>query len=239
MLDEQRGPAQPVELDLSEANCTEFLLETEFAATEDIRQRTSFLFESAEAATGQAAGTRSILYGGKYGLTDRSVGIAARLEQTEGDQEQGFSVRCRFFQASDDLPEPPGHFRPISDLIQLMSDLAGTVSVDCDATFNYLYKDGFQSRITLPAPLLMADLNSPVGLTHIESVALSQREAGNQTHSVVVYPITDENGEYSGIAHDVDFSSTSTFTADNIRQIFEVARRLSRSLIHHPQEQSQ
>lgn len=234
MLDEQRGPAQPVELDLSEANCTEFLLEAEFAATEDIRQRIRFLFESAEAATGQAAVARSILYGGKYSLTEGSVGIAASLEQTQGDQEQGFSVWFRFFSASAELPEPPEHYMPISDLIQFLSDLAGTVAVKCEATFNYLYKDGFQSRIVLPAPLLMADLNSPIGLTHIESVVLSQRDEGNRVHSVVVYTIPDENGEDSGIAHDVHFSSTSTFTADNIRRIFEVAKRLSKSIIHHP-----
>ena len=232
MQEGQEGRTENMNLDLPGARCTEFLLETEFECTEEIRRRVDALLEAADTSTPRRQGDdRTIRYGDKYDHAKEQVGVGGRLEEIIADGTERILVQCRYFQPTENLPDPPEDFRPISNLFEVMPDLAGSVSIDCEATFNYLYQDGYRSRITLPVPLLLADLNSPTGLTHIESVSLSQREAGQQTHVVVVYTIVDEDGNDSGIAHGVEFSSTTTFTINNVRQIFEVAKRLSSSLI--------
>ena len=76
-------------------------------------------------------------------------------------------------------------------------------------------------------PLLLMDSG---GLTHIEAVRLSHREADNTTYSIEIEPL----GDSDSVVHIVEYTVRSDLTPTSIRMMLELAARISASLITDP-----
>ena len=135
-------------------------------------------------------------------------------------------------------PELPDDIGTISNLLEVFPRLSQGVSVEfhCFASFNYQLGEQLRSRVSLPYPLLLTEPAFSNSFTHVEAMLLSRREDDQPTHTVMVK--MGDGGK--SISHFVSFK---TDMADGpspwsrLAEIFEVARRLSMSLLHSPMEE--
>ena len=216
-----------MELDLPSANCTEFSLSSQFSMSSGAYDAIDSLIGETGATSGQDVERRIARYGSKYDTGDATIGIVGVLTREPRSEEGLYFVDLRYFLADEALPSPPEGFIPVADLLQAIGSLPDEISINCEATFAYELGAQFQSRVVLPIPLLLADHYSSHPLTHIESVTLSRREDGGPTHTVVVEPENDG----AAVNHFVEFTTTNNLTLGGVQQIYEMARRLSLSLM--------
>ena len=214
-------------LELPEAKCREISFSCEFTGSEDVDSHIKLLTKETQLVRPEDQDLETALYGSIYEVDDITIAVAGNLLRDEGDSHTSYWFVIKYLVGDSDLPPPPEEWKPVTDLLQLLSGLLDEVMIECEATFVHELGDGVRSRVALPSPLLLADQSSTPNLTHIESVVLSRREQDTSTHTVEVIPIEDG----SSILHVVNFTLSSTLTWGSVRQMFELAGLLSMSLI--------
>ena len=232
-----------VELDLPSANCGAFQISCNFTASaEAYTLATALTDDPADEASSDLADrpdvTRFAHYASEYKAGDSDIqvmGLLGRRTMATGGRA---IVMYISYDDSEEYPFPAEDTKPISNLLEVFPSLTqgAPVEFDCFAMFNYEIGGRLQSRVSVPYPLLLAEPASSDSFTHVEAVILSRREGGEPTHTVM---IESGNGGKS-VAHHVSFKTDfddGALTKSRISEIFEVARRLSLSLLDSPMEE--
>ena len=168
------------------------------------------------------------VFGSRYtvrGTVHQAQAIIGRhLENNEAE----YLLLIEYEIAPEDLPRPPREIRSITRLADVSEDVLGELEIDCNATFVYDTQDGFHSRVSLPAPLLLTQQDNPGSMTHMESVRLSRRIENQIIHSVEIIP--SEDG--SSVTHIVNYGIKSELTETMMRHMLELAGSISLNLVY-------
>ena len=206
-------------LDLIRHNCVHFYLTGEVEVTraqmsevQDFMSQTLVQhFDSADSPNDlQVAvfGTRSKMRDGIYSI----LGSLARSSD-ENDLIVRFAMAYNI--ASDGFPSPPRSVRPVSVLVDNVSQLLGLFSVNCESVFEYRLSDGYNSKIQFPLPLLLPDATG--GITHIESAEFSSRSDEGIRHKVSVVPHPEEDT----VEHVINLDRDTPLNRTAIRTLFD------------------
>ena len=152
------------------------------------------------------------------------VGTLVRSHEESGSYYT-LSINCNI--ASDDLPPPPREVKPVAELVDAAAKLFGPVNLRCTATFRYLQKQGYKSKIPFPIPLMIQeDLDK---VTHIENAQFSRRNSTGE----IEYEIMVSNSEDDGIlVHTVEFEETTIeLSRQAIRRLLDRAQEISVQLV--------
>ena len=220
----------PPVLDLVPANCLEFTLETplELVSDEIAKQVTARMQETASDEV-QPLGTVA-QYGSIYSNgSERVLAAGGIIESTDGDAHS-IGATVLFRRVEDEVPPPPDTWKPFPDLLEVAT-LLGALRFWCNAEYVYELSPDLQSRIDLPAPLLIGRPDDFYGFTHIDSAILSKRVGEAVEHSVEV---ASSGGQ---ISHEVRFKANMTLQEESLRDIFEISTGLSRSLLYSTGEE--
>ena len=227
----------PPFLDLASANCLEFtvtgILEEIMPVPDESANQIKERMQETDCQEAEPAGGTMAHYGSVYTEGDSVLVCAGGLLSVTGDEGTKFSPTI-LFRLTNDQPVPPSSFQPFSELLEVMAPL-DAVRFVCDAEYNYDLGPNLQSRIELPAPLLLGRPDDYYGFTHIESATLSQRTAGEVEHGEVEHRVTVmRNGDQ--ISHSVTFMVDLPVTQENLRSVFDISTQLSKSLLYSGDE---
>ena len=214
-------------LDLVRHNCVEFFTSSQFTVpAEDDFAIQSLMMETGHRVDDSDGSTDSF-YGSKFKIRGSTHGSRVTLSRRLGGGVAEYLVTTYCSLEPDDLPRPPREIRSVAKFFDALPSLIGELEFGCRATFVHDLQDGKGSRVTLPMPLLLMDSG---GLTHIEAVRLSHREADNTTYSIEIEPL----GDSDSVVHIVEYTVGSDLTPTSIRMMLELAARISASLITDP-----
>ena len=215
--------------DLVAANCLGFSLASDLSSSGLVsadlgRQIEERMLETAHVRPKDDDGLMAE-YGSVY-VRENSTLVAAGTLLKVVDDDVRFGVRIDHHQTPSDQPPPPDNYKPLSELLDITCTLLGDSVVKCQAQFEYILSDAIQSRVKLPAPLLLGDQNEDYGMTHIESLVLSRRANQGVEHTIEVIPSGDDR-----IMHMVAFQANTTVSEDNLNALFNTFVQLSQQLL--------
>ena len=127
--------------------------------------------------------------------------------------------------APDSLPPPPRAVRPVSTLVDNVSQLLGLFTLNCEAVFEYRQPDGHLSKVRFPIPLVLQD--AAEGITHIESAEFSSRSGNDVRYNVAVTP----NPEGDAVEHLVELNREVPLNRTAIRALFDETVSISSRLV--------
>ena len=217
-------------LPLTRYHCTRLLLASEsnlpMVSESDLRSLIGQTINNLDEAP--TDGEHFGLFLSQYRVEEQVCQAVGRLRFKPS--QDGLSVRLLIgYETSERALLRKGiRIRSIFTFIRHVSELLGSVSLECISRFEYDRKQGFDSRITLPAPLTIPE--GADGLTHIEAAEFSRRDANGLQYGIGVS--SDE--ENSIFRHDIHFSSTLQLSRRAIRQVFDQSRSISMRFVDHP-----
>ncbi len=219
---------QAMRLDLPRYNCTAFSVSSEFTvSTEDDAAIQALMMETMNVSP-QSDDHVVAVFGSRStasGVVHQTQGLLARHHE-EDKAEYLLMIECEV--APEELTRPPNEIRSVTRLIDVSTEMFGELEIDCNATFIHDLQDENQSRVTLPIPLLLAEQDDPIGMTHIESVRLSRRVEDRVTHSVEIIPSEDS----SSVTHIVNYGIKSELSVTMLRHMLKLAGDMSLGLIN-------
>ena len=217
-------------LDLLRYNCAHFNVSGEAVLTRDqmteVQAFMSRTLNHNHGDDGDDSGRAIAIFGSRSKLRSGIYGVRGSLSHSSDDDDLVVRLSISYDRASELLPSPPRSVRPVSVLIDSVSQLLGLISIECDAIFEYHQSDGYVSTVQFPAPLFLSDEAN--GITHIESAEFSSRSGDDILHSIAVIP----NVEEDVIVHLVEFQREDVqLNRPTIRALFNENVSISSRLI--------
>lgn len=217
-------------LDLLRYNCIHFNVSGEAVLTRDqMTEVKAFISQTVNHSHGDDEDDSErvvAIFGSRSKLRSGIYGLRGSLSHSSDSDDLAVRFSISYDRASELLPSPPRSMRPVSLLIDNVSQLLGLISVECDAIFEYHQSDGYVSAVQFPAPLFLSD--EAKGITHIESAEFSSRSGDDILHSIAVLP----NVEEDAIVHLVEFHREDVqLNRPKIRALFNENVSISSRLI--------
>ena len=220
-------------LNLPHCHCIQFELISDFTASLEKDADILLLMNQThnhDTTDEEPANPVSALFGSRTRTAGVTHRVRGRLTRTPRQSDLRIRLSVSSARASDNLRPPPREFRPVSRLVETSGWLFGPIDVSCSAVFEYERKQGYQSKISFPIPLMFQGEEN--GLTHIESAQFSRRDNDEIDYQVVVM----NREESDSLIHSVSFKSNLELSLISVRGLVDKARSISTQLLLHTGE---
>ena len=223
-------------LDLPRHNCIHFAISGEARVAVDKKNDALHsLMIQTENYTRSSAGDNSedtlvAIFGSISRVSGIMHGVRATLSRQAGEGEYIYTISIEYNRASEQLRPPPRRIRPVSILIDNVSQLFDIVTFECDAIFVYHQSDGYTSKFQFPLPMIFQDDSG--GITHIERAEFSNRSGDDVRYTVSVFP--DHKHDSVGCA--IGLQRDKQVSRDTIRALFRETSIISSQFVRYDGE---
>ena len=209
--------------------CIDFQIHSDFAVSRTIAAAIRSVVDQTSNHTHAttSSGVREAtvgVFGSRFvskGIRHRAIG---NLAVGEKDGEPWVDIWL-VNRADDSVPRPPRAIKPVSLMSAVISEKCQPARADNVALFRYDPAEGWDSKISLPMPMLLP--SDPPGITHIESAEFSRRDDEGVQYRVIV----DKDVDETKILHSVSFTSTIEWSNVSFRRSLNYARTISAQLV--------